>query len=74
MKKEVLLKRLGEQVRRYREINHLTQSELAALINKDRQSIQRLEAGNVNPGLFYLYEIAQGLSVHVRDLADCYKL
>tara|TARA_R110002096_G_scaffold381259_2_gene575115 strand:- start:3956 stop:4126 length:171 start_codon:yes stop_codon:yes gene_type:complete len=42
---------------------NLTQAELAARVNKDQQSIQRLEAGRINPSYLYLLEIQIGLGV-----------
>ena len=39
----------------------LNQSELASLCDKDRQSIQRLEKGGMNPTAYYLLELAQAL-------------
>ena len=68
MEKEAILKRLGERVREIRSEKGLTQERLAHTVGKDRQSIQRLEAGNMNPTYFYLREIAVGLGVTVSEL------
>jgi putative transcriptional regulator len=68
MKKEVLLKILGERIRVIREEKGITQKELAHSIGKDQQSIQRLETGRINPSVFYLYEIAKGLEVDIENL------
>jgi putative transcriptional regulator len=68
MEKEVLLKNLGERIREIREKKGVTQKELAHSIDKDQQSIQRLETGGINPSIFYLYEIANGLEVDVESL------
>jgi transcriptional regulator with XRE-family HTH domain len=68
MQKEELLKQLGAYIRQLREERNLSQSDLATSINKDQQSIQRLETGRVNPSFYYLYQIAEGLSVEVKDL------
>lgn len=46
----------------------ITQAELAHAIGKDQQSIQRLEAGKINPSYFYLYEIAEGLQVSIEEI------
>jgi putative transcriptional regulator len=69
-KKEKYLKRLGEHIKEIREKKKLTQFDLSSSINKDRQSIQRLEAGNVNPTIYYLIELAEGLEVPVKKLVD----
>jgi putative transcriptional regulator len=66
--KEILLKKLGERIREIRKDKGITQVQLAHSINKDQQSIQRLEAGNINPSYYYLHEIAEGLNVKFEDL------
>jgi len=68
MKKEELLKDLGERIRTIRKDKGITQLQLAHSIGKDQQSIQRLEAGNVNPSYIYLQEIADGLSITLLEL------
>jgi putative transcriptional regulator len=65
MQKEVLLKNLGDRIREIREGKGITQKQLAHAIGKDQQSIQRLEAGKINPSIFYLYEVAKGLDVRI---------
>lgn len=68
MKKEVLLKQLGERVRKIRKEKGFTQLQLAHSIGKDQQVIHRLEIGDFNPTYFFLYEIAIGLDIKVEDL------
>jgi transcriptional regulator with XRE-family HTH domain len=68
MKKEELLKDLGERIRTIRKEKGITQQQLAHTIGKDQQSIQRLEAGNINPSYIYLQEIAGGLSITLLEL------
>jgi len=68
MKKEELLKDLGERIRTVRKDKGITQLQLAHSIGKDQQSIQRLEAGNINPSYIYLQEIADGLSITLLEL------
>ncbi|MEO6522933.1 MULTISPECIES: helix-turn-helix domain-containing protein [Mucilaginibacter] len=68
MNKEVLLKELGDKIRLIRKDKGITQVQLAHSIGKDQQSIQRLEAGNINPTYIYLQEIAEGLNVPLLDL------
>ena len=70
MKKEELLKKIGEQIRVIRIGKGLTQKQLAHLIGKDQQSIQRLEAGNSNPSYIYLCENANGLNVSLLDILN----
>ena len=70
MEKEVLLKKLGERIREIRLEKGITQTHLANSIGKDQQSIQRLEAGNINPSIFYLHEIANGLGIQLKQITD----
>lgn len=70
MKKEVFQKKLGEKVSQIREKMGITQSELALRCDKDRQSLGRLEKGNINPTAYYLFEIAKELQVPVKELLD----
>jgi transcriptional regulator with XRE-family HTH domain len=70
MEKEVFLKKLGDRIRTIRNANGLSQGQLAIAIGKDQQSIQRLEAGKINPSLYYLQEIAIGLKTPVSNLVE----
>lgn len=70
MTKEELQKQIGKRVRQLREERNLSQWDLASAIGKDQQSIHRLETGGINPSLFYLYQIAQGLSLDLNELLD----
>ena len=70
MKKGIFLKKLGERVAELRKQKKLSQSDLARLAEKDRQSIHRLEKGQINPSVYYLYEIAGALKHQVKDLID----
>lgn len=68
MEKETLLKNLGTRIREIRNKKGISQKQLAHSIGKDQQSVQRLEAGNINPTYYYLYEIADGLEVDLEVL------
>lgn len=46
----------------------MTQFDLAALMNRDQQTIQRLEKGRVNPSIYFLEEVADVLEIDVRKL------
>ncbi len=71
-KKEFLI-RLGKHVIKLRTSKGWSQSELARNCDKDRQSIERLENGKINPSSFYLYEIAKGMEISVKELLDFYE-
>ncbi len=68
MDKNELLLKLGERVKEIRNQKGLTQTELANKIGKDHPSINKLENGKVNPSYYFLYEVAQGLEVDIKDL------
>lgn len=68
MQKEEAIIKLGARIRDLRKEKDMTQLQLAHAVGKDQQSIQRLEAGNMNPTFFYLTEIATGLGVQIEDL------
>jgi len=70
MEKEVLLKKLGERIREIRKEKGISQKQLAHSIGKDQQSIQRLEAGNINPSFYYLHEIANGLNMSLENIIE----
>jgi len=53
-----------------RKAQKLSQSDLARLTEKDRQSIHRLEKGQINPSIYYLFEIAAALKTRVKELVD----
>ena len=70
MNKTKALKELGKRVEKIRKEKGLSQAQLANMIDKDQQSIQRLEAGNINPSYYYLHEVARGLGVSLIELLD----
>ena len=69
LQKEFLIK-LGKRIKEIRIQKGLSQSELANLCGKERQSYQRVETGNINPTIWYLYHIASALDVDLRDILD----
>lgn len=60
-----LLKTIGSNVRKERIKKDFSQIELAYRCGKDQPSINRLEKGHVNPTVYYLAEIAEGLDVEI---------
>ena len=69
-KKEILQKSFGLHVKKLREGKGLTQVEVSSKMNKDQQSLQRVESGNVSPSLYYLFQLADGLGVTINELMD----
>ena len=70
MTKEVFLKKLGKNITRLREKIGLSQAGLALRCDKDKQSLNRLEKGRINPSAYYLSEIAAELKVPLNELFD----
>ena len=68
VKKDIFLKQLGEHIRDVRIKKNVTQFDLASNIGKDRQSLQRVESGNINASVYYLYELAEGLDITLEEL------
>ncbi len=58
MTKEIYHRKLGKNITPLRELNGMSQTELALRCDKDRQSLTRLEKGRTNPSISYLLEIA----------------
>lgn len=64
---ELFKKTLGKHVARLRKEKGLTQAELSALINKDFQSISRIENGKINPSGYLILQLANALDVEVGE-------
>ncbi len=70
MDKEQLQKKVGQRMVELRTPKGWSQSDLARACHKDRQAIEKLENGKVNPTIYSLLEIAQALEVELRDLVS----
>ncbi|GAB3750054.1 helix-turn-helix domain-containing protein [Spirosoma pomorum] len=68
MEKYTFLKLLGDKIVRLRSDKNWSQSDLARACEKDRQSIERLENGKVNPSVFYLKQVADALELPISEL------
>ena len=64
---ELFKKTLGKRVARLRKEKGYTQAELSALINKDFQSVSRIENGKINPSAYLILQIANALEVEVGE-------
>lgn len=62
--------KLNENIKKYRKINGLTQSELAKKLNVTTRTIQNYESGNREPSFDMLMRIAVNLNVNVESLVD----
>ena len=70
MTKDQLKKELGKRIVELREKKGWSQSDLARACSKDRQSIEKLENGKVNPTLYTLLAVANALGISVSKLVD----
>lgn len=68
MTKDTFLKKLGKNIARLREEAGISQTDLALRCDKDKQSLNRLEKGRINPSAYYLSEIATELKVPLSEL------
>ena len=66
--REGLKKKLGKRVVQLREEKGWSQADLARACKKDRQALEKIENGKVNPTVYTLYEIAQVLEVPLLEL------
>lgn len=70
MKKDVILRKFGESVRKKREDRRHTQMQLSEMVGCSYQAIGNIERGRANPSLIMVFRIAEALNVHIRDLVD----
>jgi putative transcriptional regulator len=70
VKKEQIQKKIGQRIIDLRSQKGWSQSDLARACNKDRQAIEKIENGKVNPTIFSLFEIAKALQVPISALVD----
>ena len=70
LKKDILQRSFGLHVKKLRLKKGFTQVEVSSNMNKDQQSLQRIESGNVSPSLYYLFQLAQSLDVTITELMD----
>ena len=70
MTKEELKTKIGQRIIELRTQKGWSQSDLARACNKDRQAIEKLENGKVNPTLYSLWEVSEALGVSLKKLVD----
>jgi putative transcriptional regulator len=66
--------RLGLRIRNIRVEKGLEQGELAAILNKDKQFVNRYEKRGANPSAYILVEIAKAVGVTLNELIDFSKI
>jgi transcriptional regulator with XRE-family HTH domain len=70
MTKQELQYKIGRKIVSLRTVKNWSQADLARACSKDRQSIERLENGKVNPSVYYLEEIAQALEIPLAKIFE----
>jgi putative transcriptional regulator len=68
--RDKLKKKIGERIVELRTQKGWSQSDLARACNKDRQAIEKLESGKVNPTLYTLMEVADAMEISLPKLVD----
>lgn len=68
--KEELKKKIGQRIVELRSQKGWSQSDLARACNKDRQAMEKLENGKVNPTIYSLLEIANALEISLTTLVN----
>ena len=62
------LDEIGLRLKTIRESKNLTLQELGYKIDKEPQSISRVENGKINPTYLYLLELCKGLEIDISEL------
>jgi transcriptional regulator with XRE-family HTH domain len=68
--RDKLKKKIGQRIIEFREQKGWSQADLARACSKDRQAIEKLENGKVNPTLYTLLEVASALEISLAKLVD----
>jgi transcriptional regulator with XRE-family HTH domain len=61
-------KHVGEQIVYYRKLKGLSQTELGAIVGKDRQYIYKIENGRVTPNIVTIAIITTALQITLSEL------
>lgn len=70
MEKLELAKKIGQNIKKIRKAKAISQAELGRLCYKDKQAMEKIENGKVNPTLYSLYLIANALDIDIKHLFD----
>ena len=64
------LKQLGENIKKYRKKNNISQENLAKLLNVTQPCINRYEKGSIEISTYNLYKISKYLNVSIDELIN----
>jgi transcriptional regulator with XRE-family HTH domain len=68
VEKEILIKNLGQNIRKHRLAKNLSQEELAFKINSARNFVGCIERAEKSPTIYTLYKIAAALDLTLAEL------
>lgn len=63
-----ILKSIGDNIRKYRLKQNISQSQLGFEISTTLRQIQRIEKGETNAGVLYFIKIAEALDIDINKL------
>lgn len=66
----IAIKILAENVKRYRDLNNLTQEALANIVGIEYSQISRIERGVINTSVSVIFAIAQALNIKPYQLLE----
>jgi len=61
---------IGDKIRKTRELQGISQQDLAARCNFEKSNLSRIEAGRTNLTLETLFKISTELQITIKDLVD----
>ncbi|MFZ4456341.1 MAG: helix-turn-helix domain-containing protein [Bacteroidales bacterium] len=64
---------IGQKIRNVRELQGISQQDLAAKCNFEKSNLSRIEAGRTNLTIKTLYKISIALNVNIKCLIDVYE-
>jgi transcriptional regulator with XRE-family HTH domain len=62
--------KIGKRIVELRTKKGWSQSDLARALGKDRQNVERIENGRMNPSFYTLIEFAEALEITVSKLVE----
>ena len=68
--KESYVRRLGKHLKNIRESKGISLRELALCIDSDKPTISKVENGRLNPTIYFLKRICEGLEITERELFE----
>lgn len=59
---------VGQEIKRFRKLKRLSQTELALMVGKDRQYLYKIESGKVTPNIATISSLAYALEISLAEL------